>query len=120
MFYREIQRPVVLFAVVFAILCAGIASRRLLAKEQNPANRTNDPLPAASPTPRQREELPQDSDEVVKVETNLTNIFFTAADPIADSSVTSSPKTFAFLKMESHRTSLLFSRTSTCRYRSRY
>jgi len=35
--------------------------------------------PAASPTPR-REELPQDSDEVVKVETNLTNIFFTAAD----------------------------------------
>jgi VWFA-related protein len=35
--------------------------------------------PSASPTPR-REELPQDSDEVVKVETNLTNIFFTAAD----------------------------------------
>jgi len=35
----------------------------------------------ASPTPpRVREEVPQDSDEVVKVETNLTNIFFTAAD----------------------------------------
>ncbi|HXS01732.1 MAG TPA: VWA domain-containing protein [Pyrinomonadaceae bacterium] len=33
-----------------------------------------------SPTPRNREEVPQDSDEVVKVETNLTNIFFTAAD----------------------------------------
>ena len=33
-----------------------------------------------SPTPRTREELPQDSDEVIKVETNLTNIFFTAAD----------------------------------------
>jgi len=80
MFYREIQRPVVLFAIVFAVLCAGIATRSLLAKEQNPANRSNDPLPAASPTPRQREELPQDSDEVVKVETNLTNIFFTAAD----------------------------------------
>jgi hypothetical protein len=24
--------------------------------------------------------VPQDSDEVIKVETNLTNIFFTAAD----------------------------------------
>ena len=36
--------------------------------------------PRASPTPRTREELPQDSDEVIKVDTNLTNIFFTAAD----------------------------------------
>ena len=35
--------------------------------------------PSPSPTPR-REELPQDSDEVVKFDTNLTNIFFTAAD----------------------------------------
>jgi Ca-activated chloride channel homolog len=37
--------------------------------------------PSPSPTPRTpREELPQDSDEVIKVETNLTNLFFTAAD----------------------------------------
>ncbi|HXQ70802.1 MAG TPA: VWA domain-containing protein [Pyrinomonadaceae bacterium] len=35
--------------------------------------------PSPSPTPK-REELPQDSDEVVKFDTNLTNIFFTAAD----------------------------------------
>ncbi|HSE25928.1 MAG TPA: VWA domain-containing protein [Pyrinomonadaceae bacterium] len=42
-------------------------------------SKPGDALPGASPTPR-REELPQDSDEVVKVETNLTNIFFTAAD----------------------------------------
>jgi VWFA-related protein len=28
----------------------------------------------------QKRKVPQDSDEVVKVETNLTNIFFTAAD----------------------------------------
>ena len=33
-----------------------------------------------SPTPPTKEEVPQDSDEVVRVETNLTNIFFTAAD----------------------------------------
>ena len=36
--------------------------------------------PSPSPTPKNREEVPQDSDEVIKVETNLTNIFFTAAD----------------------------------------
>jgi len=42
-------------------------------------SKPGNPNPSASPTPR-REELPQDSDEVVKVETNLTNIFFTAAD----------------------------------------
>jgi len=34
----------------------------------------------ASPTPTPKDEVPQDSDEVVRVETNLTNIFFTAAD----------------------------------------
>ena len=37
------------------------------------------PEAQASPTPP-REEVPQESDEVVRVETNLTNIFFTAAD----------------------------------------
>jgi VWFA-related protein len=36
-------------------------------------------VPSPSPTPK-REELPADSDEVVKFDTNLTNIFFTAAD----------------------------------------
>src|SRR4051812_26532136 len=39
---------------------------------------TNVPPPAVSPTPP--EQVPQDSDEVVRVETNLTSIFFTAAD----------------------------------------
>ena len=39
---------------------------------------TNVPPPSASPTPP--EQVPQDSDEVVRVETNLTSIFFTAAD----------------------------------------
>ncbi len=36
-------------------------------------------LPSPSPTPP-HEDAPQDSEEVVRVETNLTNIFFTAAD----------------------------------------
>ena len=39
--------------------------------------------PSASPTPKPKsneEELPGQSDEVIRVETNLTNIFFTAED----------------------------------------
>src|SRR4030095_7820234 len=42
-------------------------------------SKPGDSYPSPSPSPR-RDEIPLDSDEVVKVETNLTNIFFTAAD----------------------------------------
>jgi Ca-activated chloride channel homolog len=77
--YREISRPFVLLVLLFLLLCGGIANRTLSAK-----NQTNTQGAAAfaspSPTPRNREEVPQDSDEVIKVETNLTNLFFTAAD----------------------------------------
>ena len=68
-------RSIVLFVLVFLLLCGGIANRSQFAKNETGANAA----PSPSPTPR-REEVPQDSDEVVKVETNLTNIFFTAAD----------------------------------------
>ena len=50
--------------------------------EQNPDStqgRSRQVQAQPSPTPP-KEEVPQDSDEVVRVETNLTNIFFTAAD----------------------------------------
>ena len=77
--YREVSRPVVLFVLVFLLLCGGIASSTLSAKnESNTQSATAFASP--SPTPRNREEVPQDSDEVIKVDTNLTNIFFTAAD----------------------------------------
>jgi Ca-activated chloride channel family protein len=77
--YRSMNRPVLLLVLVFVLLCAGVASRKLSAKNETTGAA---PIPVASPspTPRTREEVPQDSDEVVKVETNLTNIFFTAAD----------------------------------------
>ena len=41
---------------------------------------TQQSKPSATPTSTPRDEVPQESDEVVRVETNLTNIFFTAAD----------------------------------------
>ena len=44
----------------------------------NPASSA--PSPTPTPTPVSKEEPPQDSDDVVRVETNLTSIFFTAAD----------------------------------------
>jgi von Willebrand factor type A domain. len=75
--YREMGRPVLLLLLVFVVVCGSVATRRMSAKNgTGVAQQTASP----SPTPRTREELPQDSDEVVKVETNLTNIFFTAAD----------------------------------------
>jgi len=75
--YRETTRPIILFLLVFLLLCAGLASRSLFAKNEF----TQGATPSASPSPTpHREELPQDSDEVVKFDTNLTNIFFTAAD----------------------------------------
>ena len=76
--HRNMNRPLLLMLLVFALLCAGVASSSMFAKNENSPGAG--PVASPSPTPRTREEVPQDSDEVIKVETNLTNIFFTAAD----------------------------------------
>lgn len=76
---QKIRRPLVLSLLVFLLLCGGIVSSGLSAKNEGNILHANASA-SPSPTPRNREELPQDSDEVIKVETNLTNIFFTAAD----------------------------------------
>ena len=76
--YREVSRPLVMFLLVFLLLCGGIASQSLFAKNERT---TPGAFATASPSPTpKREELPQDSDEIVRVDTNLTSIFFTAAD----------------------------------------
>src|ERR1044072_2454198 len=80
--YRVISRPFVLLVLVSLLVCGGIASQTQSAKEPAKDETTQQDAAAfasPSPTPR-REEVPQDSDEIIKVETNLTNIFFTAAD----------------------------------------
>ena len=76
--YREMNRPLLLLLFVFALLCAGVTSSSMSAKSDSSPGASAFAFP--SPSPRVREEIPQDSDEVIKVETNLTNIFFTAAD----------------------------------------
>jgi VWFA-related protein len=77
--YRDVSRPVVLLVLVFLLLCGGIASSTFSAKNENNTQSAT-AYASPSPTPRNREEVPQDSDEVIKTETNLTSIFFTAAD----------------------------------------
>jgi Ca-activated chloride channel family protein len=74
--YRNTIRPLLVLVFVVVVLCAALAGRSSVASQSQSQSQS----PSPSPTPRTREELPQDSDEVIKVETNLTNIFFTAAD----------------------------------------
>jgi VWFA-related protein len=69
----------VFLVLVFLLVCGGVASRTQSAKNQT-SGQDAAAFASPSPTPKNREEVPQDSDEVIKVETNLTNIFFTAAD----------------------------------------
>jgi len=86
MSYREVKHVVLFFTLAMSLVASGLLLRRSSAQtttatQTNESNRVVDQKPSPSPSPKSpREELPQDSDEVVKVETNLTNIFFTAAD----------------------------------------
>ena len=72
-----------LFALIAIVVAAGF-SRVSLAQngaQNNGRARTVEQLPQPSPTPPKKEDdITLNSDDVVRVETNLTNIFFTAAD----------------------------------------
>src|SRR6266540_2664763 len=85
------MRNVALMTGLVILLAAGsVVPTRMYAQTQTPPVQeksrtrrvTNSEQPAPSPTPPvgSKEENPQESDEVVRVETNLTSIFFTAAD----------------------------------------
>src|SRR5690349_1073668 len=76
--YQQLTCPFLLLLVIAALMCAGVALSTN--SEASGSGAGPGALASPSPTPRSREELPQDSDEVVKFDTNLTNIFFTAAD----------------------------------------
>jgi len=85
--YQELKRSIFPLVVTVCLLCGSVAAHRLFARSDAGVSdkssfKSVDQQPSPSPTPTAspREELPQESDEVVKVETNLTSIFFTAAD----------------------------------------
>lgn len=64
------------------LFLSGSVSARLSQErsQEKSRPRRTDATATPSPTPTPREPVPQESDEVVRVDTSLTNIFFTAAD----------------------------------------
>lgn len=80
----RIRNLFLLFGLIALLFLGSSASARLLSQEgsqeKSRPRRTNESEPAPSPTPVTREPVPQDSDDVIRVDTSLTNIFFTAAD----------------------------------------
>jgi VWFA-related protein len=71
-----------LIAVVLAVLFAGASRAQSGPESQNSSRpRRTEDTPQATPTPPKKEDdVTLGSDEVVRVDTTLTNIFFTAAD----------------------------------------
>src|SRR6478735_7313414 len=70
----------VLFAAILTVTVAALNSGTQ-AQSGSPNNtRQRVASPSPSPTPRSQDEETIRSDEVLRVETNLTNVFFTAAD----------------------------------------
>lgn len=85
MFTQGFGKSGLVLAVVFALATAALIGSRSLAQTPPSADaeksRSRRASEVPSPTPPvTREELPQESEEIVRVETNLTSIFFTAAD----------------------------------------
>src|SRR5215471_14184743 len=71
--------------LIIVIVALGLARMSLAQSDTPPQNGTRarraDSVPQATPPPSKKEEdVTLNSDDVVRVETNLTNIFFTAAD----------------------------------------
>jgi len=74
-----------LFLFVALITATLLAANHFASGAQNPAesqekSRPRRSTPSPTPQPKAEDDVTLSSDEVVRVETNLTNIFFTAAD----------------------------------------
>lgn len=79
----RIRNFFLLFGLIALLALGSSVSAHLTqeaSQDKSRPRRTNEGAPAPTPTPVPREPVPQDSDDVVRVETSLTNIFFTAAD----------------------------------------
>lgn len=71
-----------LLVICILVVVAGGLTTIAFAQSDSQSNvrPRSEEIPQATPTPPKKEEEPVSSDEVIRVETNLTNIFFTAAD----------------------------------------
>jgi VWFA-related protein len=87
---RAIKNLMLLAGLVISLVAGSVVPPKMYAQTQTTTvpeksrtrRVTDSEQPAPSPTPpvAPKEENPQESDDVVRVETNLTSIFFTAAD----------------------------------------
>jgi VWFA-related protein len=86
MFNQGLGKLILTFACLVAVSAAAMIANRSFAQTPNGADaqksRSRRASEVASPTPpaNPKEDLPGETDDVVRIETNLTNIFFTAAD----------------------------------------
>ena len=77
---RNIRRLILLQAILGVALTIGFSRVSFVRSDVSRAQAPNN-LAQASPTPPKKEDdVTLNSDDVVRVETNLTNVFFTAAD----------------------------------------
>jgi Ca-activated chloride channel family protein len=77
---RNVRKLVLLNAVLAIALGIGFSSRSIVQTDISHAQATaGQALPSPTP-PKKEDEITLNSDDVVRVETNLTNVFFTAAD----------------------------------------
>lgn len=87
---RAIRNLALAFGLAILLMTGSAVPSRMFAQTQGTATQdksrtrrvTNleQPAPSPKPTVPPKEDNPQESDDVVRVETNLTSIFFTAAD----------------------------------------
>src|SRR5436305_1882169 len=76
-------RPLAICALVAAAMCASFFLKASAQNGAQSATRSRQTETAAQPSPtppKKEDDITLNSDDVVRVETNLTNIFFTAAD----------------------------------------
>jgi VWFA-related protein len=77
---RNVRKVLVFNAVLSIALGVGFSSRSFVRNDVSHAQaQTGQALPSPTP-PKKEDEVTLNSDDVVRVETNLTNVFFTAAD----------------------------------------
>jgi VWFA-related protein len=77
---RNVRKVFVFNAVLATALGVGFSSRSIVQNDVSRAQaQTGLALPSPTP-PKKEDDVTLNSDDVVRVETNLTNVFFTAAD----------------------------------------
>jgi Ca-activated chloride channel family protein len=80
MFYQAFAKQALLITLLAAFILTLDLASSVAARIDPESESVAAVLPSPTPPRNPKEELPQESDEVVRVETNLTTIFFTAAD----------------------------------------